>query len=446
MEVSSTLNNIFQIKEIKQKKDYAKTKLFERGGESDWRKGKYVYAISAIIAFIHDIDNYLDIASYITGRIALTVAYINNSDIAEGTKVNLTENDKYKWVDTAITTENTRFVKQGSDEWFQIRKTVKVTGSTIYTAVGCDGLYRLQDHYDSVICGIKQKEPSDFVKQAMRHGTENEENAIATIVGKVMPVFFPTLTFKEEGCVVIKESEKPIMVVSPDSSLRQGTSLSSTKIAVEIKCPVNKVHSQFPPRYLLQCLGEIQALEVENLVFVSWTPQETNVFMVRRDESLYEKALMISKQMYCEKKKKPTKLSDDQRLLKLEIANKSKEIALVARFTSTFVTDSESNNCKENSIELRKVRKPLKDINNLIKNQYELKRERASEAMVFLVAGLDRSWEKNQIRSAPVCWFPKGYSLSTENMRLIVEEIHENATVTKFIFHISPSTDNGMGS
>lgn len=195
MEVPSTLNNIFQIKEIKQKKDYAKTKLFERGGESDWRKGKYVYAKSAIIAFIHDIDNYLDIASYITGRIALTVAYINNSDIAEGTKVNLTENDKYKWVDTAITTENTRFVKQGSDEWFQIRKTVKVTGSTIYTAVGCDGLYRLQDHYDSVICGIKQKEPSDFVKQAMRHGTENEENAIATIVGKVMPVFFPTLTF-----------------------------------------------------------------------------------------------------------------------------------------------------------------------------------------------------------------------------------------------------------
>lgn len=225
---------------------------------------------------------------------------------------------------------------------------------------------------------------------------------------------------------MIKESEKPIMVVSPDGSLRQGTSLSSTKIAVEIKCPVNKVHSQFPPRYLLQCLGEIQALEVENLVFVSWTPQETNVFMVRRDESLYEKALMISKQMYCEKKKKPTKLSDDQRLLKLEIANKSKEIALVARFTSTFVTDSESNNCKENSIELRKVRKPLKDINNLIKNQYELKRERASEAMVFLVAGLDRSWEKNQIRSAPVCWFPKGYSLSTENMRLIVEEIHES--------------------
>lgn len=72
--------------------------------------------------------------------------------------------------------------------------------------------------------------------------------------------------------------------------------------------------------YLYVC--EIQALEVENLVFVSWTPQETNVFIVRRDESLCEKAMIISNQMYCENKKKPTKLSDDQRLLELEIANK----------------------------------------------------------------------------------------------------------------------------
>lgn len=108
---------------------------------------------------------------------------------------------------------------------------------------------------------------------------------------------------------------------------------------------------------------------------------------MRRDESLYEKALMISKQMYCENKRKPTKLSDDQRLLKLEIANKSKEIPLVARFTSTFTTDSESNNCKEYSIELRTVRKLLTDINTLTKNQYELTRERASKAMVFLFAG-----------------------------------------------------------
>lgn len=89
-----------------------KGKAYWGGGESDWRKGKYAYAISAIIAFIHDIDNNLDIASGITGRIALTVTYIHNSNFAEGTTVNSTENDKYKCVDTTRTTENTRFVEK----------------------------------------------------------------------------------------------------------------------------------------------------------------------------------------------------------------------------------------------------------------------------------------------------------------------------------------------
>lgn len=115
-------------------------------------------------------------------------------------------------------------------------------GSIIYIVVGCDGLYRFQDYYDSVICGIKQKELLDFVKQVMRYGIENEENVVVIVVGKVMFVFFLMLIFKEEGCVVIKESEKFIMVVLLDGSLRQGIFFSFIKIVVEIKCFVNKVY------------------------------------------------------------------------------------------------------------------------------------------------------------------------------------------------------------
>ncbi|CAG2256264.1 unnamed protein product [Mytilus edulis] len=44
--------------------------------------------------------------------------------------------------------------------------------------------------------------------------------------------------------------------------------------------------------------------------------------------------------------------------------------------------------------------------------------------MVFLVADLDRSWEKDQLRCAPVSWFPRGHSLSTENLRNITEQVH----------------------
>lgn len=68
-------------------------------------------------------------------------------------------------------------------------------GSIIYIVVGCDGLCRFQDYYDSVICGVKQKELLDFVKQVMRYGIENEENVVVIIVGKVMFVFFLMLIF-----------------------------------------------------------------------------------------------------------------------------------------------------------------------------------------------------------------------------------------------------------
>ena len=60
----------------------------------------------------------------------------------------------------------------------------------------------------------------------------------------------------------------------------------------------------------------------------------------------------------------------------------------------------------------------------LIKDGYELQREKASEAMVFLCCGLDRNWSKDQIRWAPVCWFPMGYSLTTQVFRKIVESVH----------------------
>lgn len=66
----------------------------------------------------------------------------------------------------------------------------------------------------------------------------------------------------------------------------------------------------------------------------------------------------------------------------------------------------------------------LQQVAELIKDGYELKRERASEAMVFLCCDLDRNWSKDQIRWAPVCWFPKGYSLTTNVFRNIVENVH----------------------
>ncbi|KAK3103474.1 hypothetical protein FSP39_019495 [Pinctada imbricata] len=231
-----TSENIIQVREIRAKKEYCKTKLIERGGNTDWRKGKYVYAISAIIAFIHDIDDYIYQASEMTDRICICMASLNASDIIEGRCVNLRSSPLFECLDISKRSQNTRFLEQRSDDWFALRNSVKITGSTIYPAIGCDGLSRQKDHFDKVVCGVKEKEPCATVKQAMQHGIDNEQNAVATIVGKIIPVLFPELKFFEEGCVVIKRGDGfPFMVISPDGSLRSEVSLDSTKVAVEIK-------------------------------------------------------------------------------------------------------------------------------------------------------------------------------------------------------------------
>ncbi|WAR11037.1 LOW QUALITY PROTEIN: hypothetical protein MAR_036113 [Mya arenaria] len=52
-----------------------------------------------------------------------------------------------------------------------------------------------------------------------------------------MPIFTLEVVFIVEGCVqVFDEDTLPFLVVSPDGSLHE--SFESTKVAVEIKCPL----------------------------------------------------------------------------------------------------------------------------------------------------------------------------------------------------------------
>ena len=56
----SKLSQLVQdIRELKTKKEFAKSKFIEHGGE-DWRNGKFIYVISAIHAHLYDIDCFLN--------------------------------------------------------------------------------------------------------------------------------------------------------------------------------------------------------------------------------------------------------------------------------------------------------------------------------------------------------------------------------------------------
>jgi hypothetical protein len=77
-----------------------------------------------------------------------------------------------------------------------------VFGSTLYSASGLRGLKEQKKHFKQFIqdlhIGIGEE-----VRERMIHGTKHEIDAIATIVAKCLPVYFPNKVFVEEGCYVI---------------------------------------------------------------------------------------------------------------------------------------------------------------------------------------------------------------------------------------------------
>ena len=70
----------------------------------------------------------------------------------------------------------------------------------------------------------------------MKHGTDNELNAVGTLVSQVIPVYEDVALFYEEGCYSLPTDRDPhLIIVSPDGSCRKdGIPVS----AIEIKCPV----------------------------------------------------------------------------------------------------------------------------------------------------------------------------------------------------------------
>ena len=124
-----------------------------------------------------------------------------------------------------------------------------------------DGLAHQKEHFDTVICKIPERVIYEKTQDALKYDTENEPNVTATLVRKVMPVVFPIMICAEEGFTETDDcNSQPFMIISPDGSVRTTNDMNSTVVGIELKCPISDIHKEFPSRYLLQCLAEIEAL------------------------------------------------------------------------------------------------------------------------------------------------------------------------------------------
>ena len=115
-----------------------------------------------------------------------------------------------------------QYIKQGSNLWHQQRKKARITGSTLYRALGLESLSSQKEHHAEFILGRKPLPFSPEVQQRLEHGLKHEKNVIATLVAYIMPSFLPPcFRYLEVGPMFIHiPARRDFIEVSPDSVLK----------------------------------------------------------------------------------------------------------------------------------------------------------------------------------------------------------------------------------
>ncbi|VDI68807.1 Hypothetical predicted protein, partial [Mytilus galloprovincialis] len=231
------------LRQLKRKRQYALEKLRNEAGPK-WKDSKMAFVLSSVQTSLYEIETTLTFIQTSTTRILQIGPVCNGFQKPMLSLVDLSVQANYKCL-VGMTksmketynipkTHYCNFVKQRTQDWMDIRTEARVTGITVYAAIGLDTLKSQQRHFDEVLRGKPKLELSDEIKSRMNYGCDNEVNAVVTLVHIIMPTCYPSLTFFVEGCYIIEQDSKTVCVVSPDGSLRIN---SKPQIAIEIKCP-----------------------------------------------------------------------------------------------------------------------------------------------------------------------------------------------------------------
>lgn len=438
---SATLQSL---RTMKMKKNISLEKLKEKAGESDWRKTKFAYSIDSCRTNIYKIENTVSKALKVQMSISEAGASLNKVAhlFADSNKVELQHQENLRILkrpeDIQENSEllDTSVIKQRTEKWFTDRKKMKVTGSTIYKAIGCDSLKRQKEHFDQVLSGVDPPEPSAEQAKAMKHGTESEVHEIATLCGVVMPFLFPDLVFYEEGYYI-----RDGILVSPDGSMKDST---DTRYAFEGKAPTGMssystpVHYCVPDRYIPQTLFEQRVLQASNgTIYLSWSQESSTVFKVIPDDDLCHSILAEINDIYsADIPIRPKTLTPAAKELKQSISESAKTCVFLGEFPSVYgylpeTLDSsgvspfiqpKSANDNKAAMTYDDLLKHLYLAKEVLLDTYELERPIASQVVVYLLADLDRLWKPEEPHAIPVTYFFRGYSLSMDVTRKITQD------------------------
>ena len=422
----------------------------------DWRTSKYGYAISAIKTKLHEmetcivdslssLDSLGEHCSFISGT-ERHYTLSNRVDLeSQGNYVCLQGLQEVSVEEIENVLQLLPVIQQRSEAWFSIRKLASITGSTFHKAIGMESLKKQQYHFDMVYNNKKQPEFDSETQKRLQHGQINEINAVATIVSKVLPVFFPDMIFYEEGCYALEMKTGGYTIVSPDGSLRQSTGKGNV-IGIEIKCPfpdktfTTPIHYKLPTYYVPQVLCEMAVLKADQLLFVSYSEQSTSVLKVEFDSELMNRLLNLASELYPRKNASyPRKLHPDVKQLRKElktfVENRVSKVCEVrsvkakpcghkyAQHLDYHRSHSGMEHSHASKTELSEFETLVHKCTECVKNAYNLCRLKATEVLVFLTSNMDRIHKPEVPHAMPIAYAMKGYSMKTEVMRCMIEQV-----------------------
>ena len=429
----------------------------------DWRMSKYGFAISGIRTKMFEIDSCLSITLRSIDKLCRACSALSGSEynfsVTDTVQMGFQENfvclkgiacpEKVGALDDNMVLSN---INQRSDAWFAVRKTAVITGSTLYKALGFDGLKAQKAHYAMVFQGEEPSSPDNETQKRMEYGSKNEINAVATLVSKIMPVYYPQKEFVEEGCYNIPTAGIGRLLVSPDGSLREpnesGTNdLGKPYAAVEIKCPypgkrfTTPIHYKLPVYYVPQVICEMVALNVTTLMYISYSKESTVLLRVEFDNELWMSLLSLALDIY------PISNHAAPKRIHPSLKNIRKHMESFTKTNVTFICEVQSvkaiSCCHNTDRELRERHLhhqrfstedeccvKTQEFQNIayncslcIKTAWGLCRQKATEVLVFLAANLDRIKNTEAQHASPIAYAFKGYSMKTKVMRMMLDRV-----------------------
>lgn len=280
-----------------------------------------------------------------------------------------------------------------------------------------------------------------------KYGTENEINATATLVSKILPSLYPHKSYVEEGYYVNPANEQPFFMVSPDGSVRHSPDEHS-ELGLEFKCPipgkmfVPDVYYTFPVRYVIQVLS----INI-TLLLLCWTKESSTLFKVQYDAELWHEILRICVNIYCgENVRRPSKVQDHNLKARLStfVEHNTRllaEVKSVSASPCSHLNSSENatgfkhfftHSCRDDqsmsnlNYSVQSACNTYYNLKNGIKDAHEKTKNGCTEILVWVVSDLNRHYNPEKAHALPVAYGLKGYSLSTQILRnMHVEMIME---------------------